>query len=78
MYDKGDLDKYQYVKYLPKNAVSNELRQDFEKEEEMMQQQQQMQMGAENIISQLTPEEQMILQQNPQILNELEVMPNGM
>jgi hypothetical protein len=78
MYDKGDLDKYQYVKYLPKNAVSNELRQDFEKEEEMMQQQQQIQSGAEDIMSQLTPEEQMILQQNPQILDELEVMPNGM
>jgi hypothetical protein len=34
MYDKGDLDKYGYVKYLPKNTVSSELRQDFEKEAE--------------------------------------------
>jgi hypothetical protein len=34
MYDKGHLDKYQYVKYLPQNTVPTELRQDFEKEAE--------------------------------------------
>src|SRR4030042_3322864 len=73
MYDKGDIDKYKYVKYLPQNAVKSEMRQDFEKEEEQMQQQQQMQ-GQQAIIDQalaeLSPEQLAQLEANPQMMEE--------
>jgi hypothetical protein len=36
LYDKEDIDKYQYIRYLPQNAVNSEMRQDFEKEEKQL------------------------------------------
>jgi hypothetical protein len=73
MYDKGDIDKYKYVKYLPQNAVKSEMRQDFEKEEEQMQQQQEMQ-GQQQIIDQalaeLSPEQLQQLEADPQMMEE--------
>jgi hypothetical protein len=75
MYDKKDITKYQFVKYSPKNIVPQELKQDFEKEEKLMQEQQaqaaQMQQHAGNIMGQLNPQEQAVLQQNPQMINQV-------
>jgi len=77
MYDKGDLDKYSYIKYLPKNAVTTELRQDFEKEEEQMQQQQQMQGQMQDqqaiidqALAELTPEQLAQLEADPALMDE--------
>lgn len=74
MYDKGDLDKYQYSKYAPKNALPQELRHDFEKEAEQMKEQQVMmqkqQAMIDQALSQLTPEEQEELNNNPDLMNE--------
>lgn len=72
MYDKGDLDKYQYVKYLPTNIVPSALRQDFEKESAQAQEQPQG-----DIVSQLNPEEQAYLHQHPEILQEMGGVPDG-
>jgi hypothetical protein len=74
MYDKGDITKYQFIKYSPKNLVTTEMREDFEREEKKMLEQQQMQAEAmkqaDSIHSQLSPEEQQHLAENPQLLNE--------
>lgn len=71
MYDKGDLDKYGYVKYMPKNTVPSELRQDFKKEAEQIEEQQQTMGQADQIMSQLTPKELQELQNNPALLDEM-------
>jgi hypothetical protein len=79
LFDKGAVDKYQYIKYLPQNSVSSELRSDFEKEEEMMKQQQEAMGQADQIMQQLTPEEMQELQANPALLDEvMGGMNNGM
>ena len=70
MYDKKDITKYQFVKYVPKNLVTTEMREDFEREEKQMQEQQAMQSQVDNIHNQLTPEEQQHLAENPQLLDE--------
>lgn len=57
MYDKGDIDKYGYVKYLPSNTVPSELKQDFEKEEEQLMEQQQMENSTLGVLGGLSPEE---------------------
>lgn len=65
------IDKYQYSKYAPKNTMPQELVREFEKEKEQMKQQQEIQGQADSIVSQLTPEEQAYIAQNPQILNQI-------
>jgi hypothetical protein len=55
LHEMQQLDKYQYVKYLPSNVVPNELKNDFEKEERQIQEAQQMQ----QIQAQQMQEEQM-------------------
>lgn len=70
MFDKGALDKYQYVKYLPKNVVSQELAHDFEKEYEQVKEQQAIQGQTDNVLSGLSPDELAHLKQNPQLLDE--------
>jgi len=74
MYDKKDITKYQFVKYSPKNLVTTEMREDFEREEKQLEEQQQQQMqiqqNAENIHAQLTPEEQAMVQQDPTLVNK--------
>ena len=73
MYERDHITKYQYIRYLPNNAVTTELRQDFEKEEEQMQQQQEMQ-GQQQIIDQalaeLSPEQLAQLESNPELMDE--------
>jgi hypothetical protein len=75
LYAKGDITKYQYIKYAPNNVVPPEMKSDFEEEEqqalEMQQQQAQMSQGVDQIMSQLTPEEQMAVQQDPSLLEGL-------
>jgi hypothetical protein len=72
MYDKKDITKYQYVKYAPRNSVPQELKSDFKKEEEQIAEQQALlQQKKKAIISQLTPEKQAELNQNPQMLDQL-------
>ena len=75
MYDKGDITKYQFIKYAPKNLVTTEMREDFEREEKkMMEQQEQQAMMAQNadsVVGKLNPEEQDMLQQDPSILDEV-------
>jgi hypothetical protein len=74
LHDGKELDKYQYVKYLPSNIVPSELKNDFEKEKQKLDEQMQMQAEAmkqaDSIHSQLSPEEQQHLAENPQLLNE--------
>lgn len=76
MYQKGDLTKYEYVKYVPNNLVPQDMKSDFEEQEEEMAEQQEMnpqnpQGNPQDIMSQLTPDEQAFLQQNPQIMEGL-------
>jgi hypothetical protein len=80
--DRQWIDKYQHAKHMPTAVLPQGLREEFEKEQEAMklaQEQQQMQaqqqqqvMGeADNIMSQLTPEEQMAVQNDPSLLEGL-------
>jgi hypothetical protein len=72
MFDKGALDKYQYIKYLPKNVVSQELSHDFEKEQQEIQEQQAIQQQAiKQAKANLTPQEQQELAANPQIMQQV-------
>ena len=71
LYNKGDLNKYQLVKYSPKVIVNSQLRRDFEEEEQKMKEQAEAGATADDIMSQLTPEEQQKLAQNPQVMNEV-------
>lgn len=74
MHDKGDLDKYQYVSYLPSNVVPSELKHDFEKEYEQLKEQQaqqaQMAQHVGNIMGELNPQEQAELQADPTLINK--------
>ena len=74
LHDNKELDKYQYVKYMPSNVVPSELKHDFEKEkqkiDEQAAQQEQITEQANNIHSQLTPEEQQHLAENPHLLDQ--------
>lgn len=65
------IDKYQHAKYMPKTTLPQGLREELEKEKVLADEQQDMMQGAQDIMSQLTPEEQAYLQQNPQLLDEL-------
>ena len=76
---EGDIDKFQRARYYPKTAIPQGLREELEKEEENkkeMEEQQAMnpqnpQGNPQDIMSQLTPEEQAYLQQNPQLMEGL-------
>jgi len=81
---EGDINKYQRVKYYPKNVVPQGLREEMEEEFEMMQEQQEMQSQmqgqqqmvstqADEVMNQLTPEERQIVEQDPTILDGLGV-----
>ncbi len=76
MYDKGDLNKYQYVRYAPSNLVPQEMSNDFEEEEQeiLEAEEQQAEQGkqVDDIMGQLTPEEQQAVQQDPSLLDGLE------
>ena len=75
MFDKGAIDKYQYVKYSPKSLVPVGMAQDFEDEQQALkeQQEQMAQQGAQvdDVMSQLTPEEQQALQADPSLMEGL-------
>lgn len=71
MYDKGDLTKYEYVKYLPKNTVPSELRQDFDKQEEQLAEQQALDAKIQEYLNQFSPEEQAELMNDPAAMNQL-------
>jgi len=75
MYQKGDLTKYEYVKYAPNNLVPQDMKSDFEEqEEEIKNSQNNPQISQDNpqdIMSQLTPEEQQYLMENPQLMEGL-------
>lgn len=77
MYDKGDINKYQYVKYAPQTLVPQEMKNDFEKEEQKMLEQQEIQkkqgVVVEDVMNQLTPEEQQAVQTDPSLLEGLGV-----
>lgn len=77
MYQKGDLTKYEYVKYAPNNLVPQDMKSDFEEQEDEMKlaqnNPQNPQGNPQDIMSQLTPEEQAYVQQNPKILEQLGV-----
>lgn len=55
MYDKGDIDKYAYIKYMPKNVVPQDLKQDFDREKQAMQEQMMMQEQAMQAMPQGPP-----------------------
>lgn len=74
----GDIDKYQFAKYMPKNTIPQGLREDFEEELEMIKKQEKLQQTQptdpmQDVMSQLTPEEQAAVQANPALLDGLEV-----
>jgi hypothetical protein len=69
--DRGWIDKYQHAKYSPSNVIPQELRQDFKKESEQLAEQQQMMPQAEEILSQLTPEERAAVEADPSLLDGL-------
>lgn len=74
---EGDIDKYQKVKYMPKNVVPQGLREDFEKEKEQMkeleEQQAMQQQQTDEVMGQLSPQEKQILQADPSLLDGLGV-----
>jgi len=77
MYNKGDIDKYEYVKYAPNNMMVQGIKEDFEQQkvelDEQMEQQAQMQAEQAQMPQQeqLTPEDEAFVMQNPQLLDGL-------
>ena len=71
LYNKGDITKYQYVKYAPNNVVPPEMKSDFEEEQQKQLEMEQQQSNVNALISQLTPEEQQMVQQDPSLLQGL-------
>lgn len=69
------IDKYQHAEYMPKNTIPQGLREAFKKEKENAMEQEQMQaqqgMQLDQIMSQLTPEEQAALQADPSLMEGL-------
>ena len=65
MYQKGDLTKYEYVKYAPNNLVPQDMKLDFEEQEDEMEQ---MEQTKSEVMSKLTPEEQQAVQQDPSLM----------
>lgn len=64
------IDKYQYVKYAPKDTMPQELVRDFEKEKEQIDAQQQQQNRANAILAGLTPAEQQHLSEHPELIDQ--------
>ena len=77
LYEKGDINKYQLVRYAPGEMVPVEMKKDFEEEEQKILEQEEMQAEqtgqVDDIIAQLTPEEQQAVQANPALLEGLGV-----
>lgn len=77
MKDSQDIDKYQFVKYMPKTTIPQGLREDFEKEkkdmEEQLDEQGKINSQADGLISQLSPEQQEHLKANPNLIDGLGV-----
>lgn len=82
--DRQWIDKYQHAEYMPKNTLSQGLREAFKKEQEeaqelaeqqaMMQQQQANQQSqVDAVLSQLTPEERQAVEADPSLLDGLGV-----
>lgn len=73
----GDINKYQFVKYMPKTTIPQALREEMQEEEEIMQEQQEMQreqgVVVDEVMNQLTPEEQQAVQTDPSLLEGLGV-----
>ncbi len=67
LFDKGQINKYQYVSYLPSNTVPQELKQDFEQEEEQQKQDQSL---ITQLFTSLSPEELLELKNNPALLQQ--------
>ena len=65
MYNKGDLTKYEYVKYAPNNLVPQDMKLDFEEQEAEMEQMNQLK---SQVMGQLTPDEQLAVQQDPSLM----------
>jgi hypothetical protein len=70
--DRGWLDKYQHAKYAPANVLPQDLKSDFEKEQEQMQLMQEQNSNMVNAaMNALTPEEKAVLQQHPEIMEQV-------
>ena len=65
MYNKGDLTKYEYVKYAPNNLVPQDMKLDFEEQEVEIEQMNQLK---SQVMGQLTPDEQLAVQQDPSLM----------
>jgi hypothetical protein len=74
LHDSKELDKYQYIKYLPSNIVPAVLKQDFEKEAQQLKEQQELQASingqAGKVVAGLSPDEQQMVQEDPTILQD--------
>jgi len=71
---EGDINKYQKIKYMPKSTIPQGLREEMEKEETELKEQQEIQQGQmDQVISQLTPEEQAEINANPELVEGLGV-----
>jgi hypothetical protein len=68
------IDKYQYTKYAPNNLLPQGMKEDFEEEKEKMDE---MQKQADDVMSQLTPEEMQIAEQDPSVLQPVQEFDYG-
>jgi len=68
--DRQWIDKFDHIKYMPKNSIPQGLREQVEKERETMAEQEQQ---VNDVMSQLTPEEKQAVEQNPALLDGLGV-----
>jgi hypothetical protein len=70
--DRQWIDKYQHAKYAPSNILPTALKEDFEKEQkQILEMQQQNTIDVNAIMAQLTPEEQAVLQQRPELIDQV-------
>ena len=77
MKESKDINKYQFVKYMPKTTIPQGLKEDFEREEIQVKEEQetlaQQQGQVDEIMNQLTPEEKQAVQADPSLLDGLGV-----
>ena len=66
--DREWIDKYAHARNMPKSVLPQEIREDFKKEEEQAKEQEEQ---LNQIMSQLTPEEQQALQADPSLMDGL-------
>ena len=70
--DRQWIDKYQHSKYMPTSVLPQGLREELDKEQELIKQQAEEQaMNPQDIMGQMTPEEQRYLMENPQLMEGL-------